>query len=182
MPSLDVDVSLFVSYARIDEATVRPIASLIAAALDDGSAQDWPRRELLFLDTTSLRPGFDWREQIDAALQRCAKLFVFWCEHASTSNEVQREVQAAQRLGKVVVPVLLDSAPLAETLRKVHAVDLRSMGLHRVGPPPDPRYLRAQAAASRYAVALADAFAGSLDVDAGPLSKRIQARLALNIV
>ncbi|MEP7245383.1 MAG: toll/interleukin-1 receptor domain-containing protein [Gammaproteobacteria bacterium] len=69
------------------------------------------------------------QHNIDAAPQ----LFVFWCSHAMSSVQVEREYLYALRQKKRVVPVLLDDAPLPPQLAGVHGIDLRRVMRHGEG-------------------------------------------------
>jgi hypothetical protein len=168
--------SVFASYARTDEVLVRPLVRLLSAALQPDEGEMWPSRSLVFLDQDSLIPGKPWRAQIDAAILDCSKMMVFWCEHTSTSTEVGREIAVALSLRKPVVPVLIDSCPLSEELASLHAVDVRRLNLHVVGPESPYKLLkaRAQTSTSSFSDALAFDFATLFDLDAAQFSLRIE--------
>ncbi len=105
--------SIFISYSRRDSHLVRPVANLLRAT------SDW-----VFVDQDSIRPGSDWREQIEKAIRSANLLVVFWCHHSAESEEVSREVEIGLSNGKRLVPVLLDATPLPEHLGAYQAVDL----------------------------------------------------------
>jgi hypothetical protein len=115
-------VSVFVSYSRKDGPLVWQLIRLFAAV-------DVP----VFRDEQSIKPGGKWRVEINAALEQCQVILVFWCKHARKSSEVSREYVRAVSLGKRVVPVLVDYTALPPDLGQYQGVDLRSIlsGLHR---------------------------------------------------
>ena len=82
---------------------------------------------LVFQDFDSVPPGRKWREEILVALKAADLVMVFWCEHSRESDEVKREYDLAIEGEKDVVPVLLDSTPLPETLAEYQWVDFRSL-------------------------------------------------------
>jgi hypothetical protein len=110
---------LFVSYSRADEDLVLPIVDLLR--LTDTK---------VFRDKDSIRAGDRWRPSIDQAIDECTDCLVFWCQHASSSGELAREVERAVRLNKKVVPVLLDDCPLDDVLRDFQAIDMRFFEPH----------------------------------------------------
>ena len=172
----DSSLSVFASYARAEEAIVRPLVELLCASLLPDDHEMWSGRSLVFLDQQSLTPGKPWREQIDSAVSRCSKMMVFWCEHAATSTEVRREVELALALRKPVIPVMLDGCPLSNELSALHAVDLRRLNLHPVGPEYPYKILstRAKAPATPFSVELANDFAELFELDASQLAIRIE--------
>jgi hypothetical protein len=107
--------TVFVSYSRIDASIVKPIVEVIRAT---GPS--------VFRDEDSIRPGSRWRAEISSAIERCKAILIFWCEHACVSVEVQAEYERAMKLGKDVVPILLDSTPLSKALAEYQAIDLRN--------------------------------------------------------
>jgi hypothetical protein len=107
--------SVFASYSRKDALLVRQLLSLYRAI-------DVPT----FIDEQSIKPGQKWRVEIDAALEQCQTILVFWCEHAVQSPEVRSEYERAVSLGKRVVPVLIDDTALPPDLGQYQGVDLRT--------------------------------------------------------
>jgi len=108
-------VTAFISYSRKDALLVRQIIGLFAAV--DVS---------VFRDEQSIKPGQKWRIGINAALEECQVVLVFWCEHAAASFEVRNEYERAIALSKRVVPVLLDQTALPPNLGQYQGVDLRA--------------------------------------------------------
>lgn len=111
---------LFVSYSREDSSIVAPLVELLRVS-------GIP----IFRDKDSIPPGTKWRFQIATALENCEMVIVFWCKHAAASKEVKQEYRRAIKLGKAVVPVLLDSTDMPEILAQRQAIDLRTaLGAH----------------------------------------------------
>jgi hypothetical protein len=109
---------------------VTAIVRLLRAAmkgLGDGMEAE---RALVFQDVDGIATGELWDEAVDRAIGAAHKVFLFWCEHASTSREVLRECRIARRLRKPLLPVLLDETPLPPAMAKVQGVDLRDLGFH----------------------------------------------------
>lgn len=136
------DHLLFVSYARHDEAIIKPLVALLRVAGP------------VFRDEDSLRPGDIWHEKIQAEIDRCTEFLLFWCAHSADSAEVRREYELALRLNKRVVPVLLDGSDLRGPLRARQWIDMRPVHRHQVdeseaagargatdGPTDSPRSL-----------------------------------------
>jgi hypothetical protein len=112
---------VFVSYSRHDEALVTPLAGLLGAAADDA----------IFFDITSLKPGNLWKNEIENALQASAVFVLCWCCESQRSQFVQHEIRLAlQGKKRRVVPVLLCSTPLPESLTNRQWVDLRGRIVH----------------------------------------------------
>ncbi|MBS1172377.1 MAG: hypothetical protein H6R12_1207, partial [Proteobacteria bacterium] len=110
-------------------------------------------KSLVFHDIDSIRPGRKWRGEIARALADSSLVVVFWCEHASHSEEVAKEWKAAIDQKKDLLPLLLDTTPLPAQLGEYQWIDFRGtvgashelMGSSTVGreatvasPPPVP--------------------------------------------
>lgn len=122
--------SIFVAYSRIHQPEVTAIVRLLRAAMMGLREGIEAERALVFQDVDSIPAGERWNEVIDRSIGAAHRVFVFWCEHAATSSEVQRECDVAQRLRKTLLPVLLDGTPLPPVMADVQGVDLRDVGLH----------------------------------------------------
>jgi hypothetical protein len=125
---------IFVSYSRVDADLVVPVVRLLRAT-----------RGLVFLDEDNLRTGQPWRPQIEQAIQAAHLVAVFWCEHSNASQEVRQEYERAiARRQEVtpplpdVMPVLLDSTPVSDTLGEFHGIDFRAVArrVHAEDGPP----------------------------------------------
>jgi hypothetical protein len=135
---------VFVSYSRSDAPFITPIVRLLRTAIAGVPSAVGKYWEFVFQDTDSIEPGGGWKDQIDDAITRAERIFVFWCTHSSKSDQVQREYELALRLMKVVVPVLLDDTPLPKPLSPINGVDLRELRTHGpqirfAFPPPGQR-------------------------------------------
>jgi hypothetical protein len=103
------DPFVFVSYCRRDG----PALSCVLRALDDIGIMPWWDNEI---------PGGDeWLQHLELRLDRCASVVALISEEAGQSRFVRNELTYAHILGKKVIPIKLDDAPLAPGLRIVLA-------------------------------------------------------------
>src|SRR3954464_10363316 len=110
------------SYSRTDRAQVKAVVALLKAALRGiDNAVFWDE---------DFEPGDPWFEQICQHIDAAPQLFVFWCAHAATSDQVRREFSYAMQRGKRVVPVLMDDTALIPELAPIHGIDLRGALQH----------------------------------------------------
>ena len=112
MPSESINV--FVSYSHADVVLVSPVVKLLRV-----------NKSLVFQDIDTIQPGKRWRGEIGKALAESQLVVVFWCTHASGSNEVSKEWQAAIEQEKDLLPVLLDATPLPSELAEFQWIDFR---------------------------------------------------------
>ena len=89
------------------------------------------RKDLVFQDTLSIKPGKPWESQLGNALQQSDVVIVFWCSHSKNSLEVKKEYEKAILENKDVLPVLLDGSELPEEIAKYQWIDLRTVIQHR---------------------------------------------------
>ena len=113
---------LVISYSRIDQPQVRAVVKLLQGAL--GTIE-----KTVFWDD-DFEPGESWFQQISESIDGAQQLFVFWCSHSASSKQVKREFLYAIGKNKRVVPVLLDSTPLANELKEIAGIDLRTTFRH----------------------------------------------------
>ena len=113
---------LVISYSRIDQPQVRAVVKLLQGAL--GTIE-----KTVFWDD-DFEPGEPWFQQISESIDGAQQLFVFWCSHSASSEQVKREFLYAIGKNKRVVPVLLDSTPLANELKEIAGIDLRNTFRH----------------------------------------------------
>jgi TIR domain len=99
MPNQTTNV--FVSYSHTDASLVAPVVKLLRA-----------NKSLVFQDIDSIQPGKKWRSEIAKGLAESDLVVVFWCDHASRSDEVCEEWRTAIEQEKDVLPLLLDATPL----------------------------------------------------------------------
>ena len=112
MPSQTINV--FVSYSHADAPLVAPVVSLLRV-----------NHSLVFQDIDRIPAGKRWRAEIARALAESNLVVVFWCHHASRSNEVSAEWRAAIEQGKDLLPLLLDATPLPSELGDFQWIDFR---------------------------------------------------------
>ncbi|MGH7964897.1 MAG: toll/interleukin-1 receptor domain-containing protein, partial [Candidatus Binatia bacterium] len=82
MPSQSTNV--FVSYSHADASLVAPVVKLLRV-----------NKSLVFQDIDGIQPGKRWRSEIARGLAESHMVVVFWCDHASRSDEVSKEWNAA---------------------------------------------------------------------------------------
>ncbi len=114
MPSQSTNV--FVSYSHADASLVAPVVKLLRV-----------NKSLVFQDIDDIPPGKIWRSEIAKALAESQLVVVFWCNHASRSNEVSKEWKAAIEQEKDLLPLLLDATPLPTELGEYQWIDFRGM-------------------------------------------------------
>jgi hypothetical protein len=112
MPSESINV--FVSYSHADVLLVSPVVKLLRV-----------NKSFVFQDIDGIQPGKRWQGEIANALAESQLVVVFWCTHASGSNEVSKEWQAAIEQEKDLLPVLLDATPLPSELAEFQWIDFR---------------------------------------------------------
>lgn len=112
MPSQSTNV--FVSYSHADASLVAPVVKLLRV-----------NKSLVFQDLDSIQPGKRWQSEIAKALAESHLVVVFWCDHASRSNEVSKEWKAAIEQEKDLLPLLLDATPLPPELDEFQWIDFQ---------------------------------------------------------
>lgn len=117
--------SVFVSYSRKDSGSIQYAVSLLEAGGAD-----------VFRDLDDIQFGERWEDVITSRIRACERVLVFWSKSAQQSEWVGREYQLAIKLGKTLVPVLLDSTPLPADLGAFHALTLANF------MPKAPRWQR----------------------------------------
>jgi len=136
MPSESINV--FVSYSHTDVLLVSPVVRLLRV-----------NKSFVFQDIDRIQPGKRWRGGIAEALAESQLVVVFWCTHASGSNEVSKEWQAAIEQEKDLLPVLLDATPLPSELAEFQWIDFRgTVGANHSSIGLKPDYAPAKAAPS----------------------------------
>lgn len=106
--------NVFVSYSHADALLVSPVVRLLRV-----------NKSLVFQDIDGIQPGKRWQGEIAKALAESHLVVVFWCNHASQSNEVSKEWQAAIEQKKDLLPLLLDTTPLPPELAEFQWIDFR---------------------------------------------------------
>jgi len=92
---------VFVSYRRADAA----VADALLQRLEAAGYGVW-------LDRSDIGGGSRWREAIELALQQADAVIFLVSQPALESDEVYRELARTIELGKTIVPLRLDQAPL----------------------------------------------------------------------
>jgi hypothetical protein len=130
MPSEVTNV--FVSYSHADASLVAPVVKLLRV-----------NKALVFQDIDGIQPGKKWRSEIAKGLAESHLVVVFWCDHASHSDEVSKEWKTAIEQEKDLLPLLLDGTPLPPELGEFQWIDFRATvgGNHSsiVSPPNEAR-------------------------------------------
>jgi hypothetical protein len=113
---------IFLSYANED----RDSAARLAAYLESvGWRVWWDRR---------IPAGRTWRAVLADALSQMRCMIVLWSKHSVESSWVAEEAEEARRLGKALVPVLIERIEPPIGFRAIQAADLTDWG----GSPDDP--------------------------------------------
>jgi hypothetical protein len=134
---------LFISYASADRPFVQGLSADVSAA----GIETWVDRE-------DLVPGDRWRGEIVAAIEACEALVVVLSRASSASREVPREVEAADRRRKRIIPVIkeaCDPRNMELVLSERHWIDfstgdyaggvrqlVEAMQGHGTAPPVSP--------------------------------------------
>ena len=113
---------IFTSYANEDRET----AARLAAHLESvGWRVWWDRR---------IPAGRTWRAVLADALSEMRCMIVLWSAHSVESPWVAEEAEEARRLGKTLVPVLIERVEPPMGFRTIQAADLADWD----GSPDDP--------------------------------------------
>lgn len=124
-------INVFVSYSHADAPLVAPVVKLLRV-----------NKSLVFQDVDSITPGKRWRGEIARGLDQSHLVVVFWCQHASRSDEVAREWQAAIAQNKDLLPLLLDATPLPAPLGEFQWIDFRATVGANHGTVDSPPHIR----------------------------------------
>lgn len=109
--------TVFLSYSRSDSQIV------------DKIAQDLQREGIeIWFDRQDIKPGQNWKEQIEKALNDASFLIVFISKNSLQSRAVQLEYRAAfenqKRTGGTrLIPILLEKVELPEFLSTIQYID-----------------------------------------------------------
>ncbi len=105
----------FISYSRQDQHFAFFLADLLKRLGYD-----------VWMDRQSIPGGARWAAEIEKAVQECSAFTVLITPSALNSEWVNREIDAAVRHGKRIVPMLLEGEP-PEALKEYQWVDLRAV-------------------------------------------------------
>jgi hypothetical protein len=107
-------MELFITYAHEDIEKVRKVAELLTT----GGHTVWFDNQLL--------PGQDWKEQLNNAIARCDAYVYALTKGAVTSEWCEWEFATAVRLGKAVLPILLEAGvAIPQQLQKLQYADFQ---------------------------------------------------------
>ena len=113
--SISDAADVFISYSSEDRDRIDPIVQLIRTL----------KKDSVFQDFLSIRPGEKWADEIMEALKHCQTVLVFWCEHSAASDWVRQEYEAGIGANKEVIPILLDNTAVPALLREYQWLDFR---------------------------------------------------------
>jgi len=118
--SSSIAADVFISYSSEDRYRIEPIVQLVRAM----------KKDSVFQDFLSIRPGEKWANEIMDALEHCQTVLVFWCEHSAASDWVRQEYEAGIAANKEVIPILLDDTKVPDPLRIYQWLDFRRSEPH----------------------------------------------------
>ena len=104
-PAAEPDPDIFVSYAHQNAETVLPIVSKVEAA----GLKVW-------IDREEIRAGELWAGMIVRAIKASGRFCLMCSEAAFASNHVRREVYLADKYGKDMLPIRLDTSEMPEDI------------------------------------------------------------------
>jgi hypothetical protein len=116
---------VFLSYARVDEGR--------AAAVEHELRR---RGHRVWRDRPDLDAGEDWVSAIDEAIAATNHFVIFLSAASVESPQVARELDLALEQKKNVVPILIETCPLPESVRHLNCIDWRAIDrypLHMMG-------------------------------------------------
>jgi hypothetical protein len=121
---------LVISYSRVDQPQVVALVRFLQGAYRG-------IEKAVYWDG-DFEPGEPWFEQMKRYIDASPQLFVFWCVHSSSSEQVRREFAYALEQKKRVVPILVDDTRLVPELAAIHGIDLRGALQHSAKIPSSP--------------------------------------------
>jgi hypothetical protein len=111
---------VFLSYARVDERR--------AVAVEHELRR---RGHRVWRDRPDLDAGEDWAVAIDEAIAATDHFVIFLSAASVKSPQVARELDLALEQEKNVVPILIETCPLPESVRHLNCIDWRSVDVDR---------------------------------------------------
>jgi hypothetical protein len=103
---------IFISYAKED----REVAAQLAALLESAGWHVWWDRRI--------PAGRTWRSVLEEALREMRCMIVLWSQESVNSPWVAEEAEEARKLGKMLVPVLIQQVDPPMGFRAIQAADL----------------------------------------------------------
>ncbi|HEX7232930.1 MAG TPA: TIR domain-containing protein [Candidatus Binatia bacterium] len=113
---------IFISYANEDRETAAKFAQLLESV---GWRVWWDRR---------IPAGRTWRSILEDALRDMRCLVVLWSRNSVQSPWVTEEAEEARRLGKAIIPVMIDRVEPPIGFRAIQAADLTAWNGSRDDP------------------------------------------------
>ena len=101
-------IPIFVSHSSEDKSVVRPLARYL-------ERRGWR----VWVDEEGIAAGKAWHSELIQALEATWVVMLVVSYHSMRSRWVIREVQAADRLGKQIIPLVIDDAPYPDELRMI---------------------------------------------------------------
>ncbi len=126
---------IFVSYSHRNGGEMRQFVELLKHSLNK-----------VWVDGSGLKHGEDFSKKIRGEIEACDHFLLLWSRHGRASRWVEQEWNYAFKLGKRILPVLLDSTPLPMVLEQIHAFstlqDARLREFFSIPPSDDRRNVR----------------------------------------
>jgi hypothetical protein len=104
-------INVFVSYSEKDQLA----ATLVSTLRTNADVR-------LFIAHQARTPGQSIQQKVDAAIAHCHVFLLLWTARSQASEWVGYEIETAQRMGRRVLPVLVENVVLPRSLRDVEAV------------------------------------------------------------
>lgn len=119
---------IYISYQRDDQPFVTELAHRLKAA-----------GHVLSYDVDELSPGTDWRTALDVGLKSSEIFIVVFSNNTHKSQYVLTEVGAARAYAlesnrMLLVPIVIDDAPLQLSIQDIHAIIQRDKNLNEIIP------------------------------------------------
>jgi hypothetical protein len=108
MGSVPSEVPVFISHSAKDKAAARAISRYL-------QSRGWR----VWIDEVGIAEGKKWHGALMNALESTWVVLLVVSINSMRSKWVVREVQAADRLGKEIIPVVVDDAPYPDELRMI---------------------------------------------------------------
>jgi hypothetical protein len=103
------DTPIFISHSSEDKTAARIIAGYLRT--------HWT----VWIDEAGIVGGKDWRGELIRALETAWVVILLVSLNSMRSKWVMREIDAADRLGKTIIPVVVEEAPYPDSLRMILA-------------------------------------------------------------
>jgi TIR domain len=114
---------IFISYANEDKETAARLAGFLESV---GWSVWWDRR---------IPAGRTWRAVLQEALRDMRCMIALWSRDSVESPWVAEEAEEARKLGKTLVPVLIQRVEPPIGFRTIQAADLVNWDGHAMIPP-----------------------------------------------